>query len=338
MAIRVAINGMGVIGREMFRTLFDQEGIEIVFISDNGITSRNLEYLLKYDSVYHDFKHDITSGEDNITVNSKTLNLYNETDPRNLPLGECNVDVVLECTGLMGSKEKLQGFIDAGARKVIACYSAGNNLPTIACNVNQDTLRPENNIISIPQMETQAATSILKIINTHYPILGGTVKAYRSYTNAQPTLDSYNEKDYAMGRSASGNITPVNDPFSKSIGLVIPELNGKIDGFAYRSPVINGSILDVTVVVKCNSIYKEELAAAIKSENNDSMQYNEEQLCSSDAYLFNTPQVIYPKTKILQISDDKYLVSVSVIYDNIRGYCNQMRNFLKWASNNWLKY
>ncbi len=336
MALRIAINGMGVIGREMFKTLWGKEGFEIVCLNDHSISPANLAYLLKYDSIYHDYfcGDHISSGEDSITVEGKTLLLYKEIDINYIPLGELKVDIVLECTGNLNSKTKLQGFINAGARKVIACYACGNDLPTIAHNVNINTLKIEDYIISFPQMESQVAATILKIINDTYIINCGMVKAFRSFTNAQPTMDSYVTNNDARGRAASVNIAPVSDGFAKSIGLTIPELNGKIQGFTYRSPVINGSIMDFTLKIENTDINKENINVCLKGGCSESLGYNEDALCSSDALAFATPQVIAQRTLVMP-DNEGTLINISVAYDNVRGFCKQLAHFLKWAQKGW---
>ncbi len=336
MAIKIAINGMGVIGREMLKTLYGREGIDIVLLNDHGITPKNLEYLLKYDSVYHDFanKYDLYSNERGIILDGREILLLDEENPHNLLLGERGVDLVLECTGSFNSKEKLQSFIESGTRKVIVCYGAGNSLKTIAQNVNQDVLKDEDQIISFPQMETQVLASVLKILNEHSKVLSGFAKAYRSFTNAQPTLDIYNEKDFAKGRAASVNISPVSDPFYKYVGLIIPELNGKINGFAYRSPVTSGSIMDITLVMKDN-ILIDSLRATIKAAASESLGYCEEPLCSSDALSSKSPLFLSCNAMVSSLDDQKSLVNISVVYDNIRGYCYQMLRFLEWVRNNY---
>lgn len=336
MALRIAINGMGVIGRELFKTLWGKEGFEIVCLNDPGINPANLAYLLKYDSIYHNYfcGDNIYSGEDSITIEGKTLLLYKEIDINNIPLGELNVDIVLECTGNLNRKEKLYGFINAGAKKVIACYHCGNDLPTIAHNVNSGVIKNEDTIISFPQMETQVVATILKIINDNYPISCGMVKAFRSFTNAQPTMDSYTSKDIAYGRSAPVNITPLSDGFAKTIGLTIPELNGKIQGFTYRSPVINGSIMDFTLKIDMTDIYREDINACLKSGCPEILGYNVDALCSSDAMAFDSPQIIAQRTLVMP-DNNSTLINISVAYDNVRGYCNQMARFLNWTKNYW---
>ena len=336
MALKIAINGMGVIGRELFKTLWGKEGIEIVFLSDMGINPANLAYLLKYDSIYHDnfCRDNITAEEYYIRVDGKDLRLYNEYDVNNLPLGECGIDFVLECTGNLNSQAQLQGFINAGARKVISCYQCGNDLPTIAHNVNNESLKSDTHIISFPQMESQVAATVLKIINDYCTISCGMIKAFRSFTNAQPTMDSYVSGNFARGRAASTNITPVSDGFANSIGLTIPELNGKFKGFTYRSPVINGSIMDFTIKTERKDITSENINACLKAASSERLGYNEEAICSSDALAFDLPLVIAQRTLALP-DNDGILINISVAYDNVRGYCNQMARFLKWAENGW---
>lgn len=334
MALRIAINGMGVIGREMLKTLFYQEGIEVILLNDI-VSPKNLEYLLKYDSLYHDKKLvTVTSTEDSIVIEGKEIKLCNCNNLNDLPLGNYGVDIVLECTGSFKNKAACQAFLSGGAKKVVACYGLGNDLPNIVPNVNMDNLTPDQHILCIPQMETQVMAAVLKLLNDELVIQGGLIKAFRSFTNAQPTMDSYVSGDCVRGRAAPVNITPVSDGFAKNIGLVIPELNGKINGLAYRSPVINGSIMDFTIKTK-TTIDSDNLRKILKAGQNESLGYNEDALCSSDALAFDAPQIIVQKNIIMPLEDGSSLINLSVAYDNVRGYCNQVARFLDWAKSNW---
>lgn len=330
MALRIAINGMGVIGREMLKTLCYKDFVNIVCLNDI-IDVKNLEYLLKYDSIYHDSnkKLDVSSNERGIVLNGKQIALYNESDISYIPLGRDGADIVLDCTGIFTSKEKLQGFMNAGAKKVIACYACGNDMPHIVPNVNHNKLNQDDNFISLPTMEEQTVAAVLKIINDELGVQCGIVKAFRSFTNAQPTMDSYANKDFPRGRAASVNITPITDNFAKVVGRIIPELNGKVHGLAYRSPVINGSIMDFTIKTQ-NPTELDSLRATLKAGSNESIGYNEEALCSSDALAFDAPQIIFPRTIFTPLEDGSSLINLSVAYDNVRGFCNQMARFLKW--------
>lgn len=180
-------------------------------------------------------------------------------------------------------------------------------------------------------METQVAAAVLKILNDELGVESAILKAFRSFTNAQPTMDSYVTNDFTRGRSAPVNITPVSDGFAKNIGLVVPELNGKINGLAYRSPVINGSIMDFTIKTQ-KSIDSDALRTQLKASCNESIGYNEDALCSSDALAFDAPQIIVQRNIIMPLEDGSSLINLSVAYDNVRGYCNQMARFLKWVT------
>ena len=327
--LKVAINGMGVIGRELFRQLWDKEGFDIVLLND-FVPTTNLAYLLKYDSVYHGWKEmakRISATADCIVVDGKSIRLYNESDPNDLPMGELGVDVVFECSGLLSSRSKLEGFINAGARRVISCDYCGNDLLTIVYNVNHQTLSAEENIIACPPMELQVTAAVLKAIKS-LNVQSAIVKAYRSFTNAQYTLDSYYSDEFARGRAASVNISPVRDSFAKSVGLVIPELNRKVIGLAYRSPVANGSIMDFTIqLAGYHTVY--EINTALEAACSDSLGYNEDEICSADAMTFDAPQIVSQLTKTV-VTGDSTLVSISVVYDNIRGHCKALEKVAKY--------
>lgn len=329
MAIRVAIHGMGVVGRELLRTLFSLEGYEVVMLSDL-VQAENLAYLLKYDTLYHDWEYrDSVECDDNsITIAGKSIPLYTESDIKNLPLHEREADLVIDCSGSLTSKAKLQGFIDAGARKVMACYYIGNDVPNIVYGVNQNVLTWNDTIFSFASMETQVLANILKPINDGYTVNTAFAKAFRSYTNVQPTIDSYN-KNLAQGRAAAWNITPLSDTFAKQIGLTVPELNGKVRGFAYRAPIINGSMLDVTAVLE-NPTTTSDINTLMKSKMN-AYFYSDESLCSSDAMSFDFPVFLANSTMAQNIDDGKTMLSVTATYDSVRGYCYLIKRFLEEA-------
>lgn len=334
MALKVAIHGMGVIGRELLRTLWEKPEIEINMLSDL-VQTDNLAYLLKYDTIYHDWrnKHEVSAGEDKITIDGKDIPLYSETEIRNLPIGGVGADLVIDCSGKAKSRDELQGFIDAGAKMVMTCYYIGNDINCFAYGVNHDKLTNENTIFTFAPMETQVLANTLKPIHDLFGVNNAIVKAFRSYTNAQPSIDSYDYKSFARGRAAAWNITPTSDVMGKNIGLVIPELNSKVIGFAYRAPVINGSVLDIAVVTEKRAT-QSTINAQIKDyygENKGVCCYNEEPLCSSDAMSFDLPQFLAGSTMVNNISDDMTMLSLSVVYDSVRGYCNLILNFLLYS-------
>ena len=277
MAVRVAINGFGRIGRLAFRQMFGAEGYEVVAIND--LTSpKMLAHLLKYDSSQGKYaKADtVTAGEDSITVDGKTITIYKEADANKLPWGELKVDVVLECTGFYTSKDKAQAHINAGARKVVISAPAGNDLPTIVYNVNHDTLKPEDTIISAASCTTNCLAPMAKALNDLAGIKSGIMSTIHAYTGDQMILDGPQRKgDLRRSRAGAVNIVPNSTGAAKAIGLVIPELNGKLIGSAQRVPTPTGSTTILVATVE-KSVTKDEINAAMKAAATESFGYNEE--------------------------------------------------------------
>ena len=333
MAVKVAINGFGRIGRLAFRQMFGAEGYEIVAIND--LTSPDmLAHLLKYDSAQGRYEKGdtVVAGEDSITVDGKTIKIYAEADARNLPWGEIGVDVVLECTGFYTSKEKSQAHIDAGAKKVVISAPAGNDLPTIVYNVNHNTLTPEDKIISAASCTTNCLAPMTKALNDYAPIQSGIMTTVHAYTGDQMLLDGPHRKgDLRRARAAAANIVPNSTGAAKAIGLVIPELNGKLIGSAQRVPVVTGSTTILTAVVKGEDITVEKINEAMKAESNESFGYTEELLVSSDVIgmrfgsLFDATQ-----TMVTKIEDGLFQVQVVSWYDNENSYTSQMVRTIKY--------
>ena len=335
MSVRVAINGFGRIGRLAFRQMFDAEGYEVVAIND--LTSpKMLAHLLKYDSSQGKYKYadSVVAGEDNITVNGKTITIYKEADASKLPWGELKVDVVLECTGFYTSKEKASAHIAAGARKVVIYAPAGNDLPTIVYNVNHNTLKPEDTVISAASCTTNCLAPMAKALNDCRPIMSGIMTTVHAYTGDQMILDGPQRKgDLRRSRAGACNIVPNSTGAAKAIGLVIPELNGKLIGSAQRVPVPTGSTTILTAVVKGTDVTKEGINAAMKAAATESYGYNEEPIVSSDVIgmkygsLFDATQ-----TMVSKIADDLYEVQVVSWYDNENSYTSQMVRTIKYFS------
>ena len=333
MSVRVAINGFGRIGRLAFRQMFDAEGYEVVAIND--LTSpKMLAHLLKYDSSQGKYKYadSVVAGEDNITVNGKTITIYKEADASKLPWGELKVDVVLECTGFYTSKEKASAHIAAGARKVVISAPAGNDLPTIVYNVNHNTLKPEDTVISAASCTTNCLAPMAKALNDFAPIQSGIMTTVHAYTGDQMILDGPQRKgDLRRSRAGACNIVPNSTGAAKAIGLVIPELNGKLIGSAQRVPVPTGSTTILVAVVKGKDVTKESINAAMKAAASESFGYNEEQIVSSDVIgmkfgsLFDATQ-----TMVAKIDDDTYQVQVVSWYDNENSYTSQMVRTIKY--------
>ena len=284
MAVKVAINGFGRIGRLAFRQMFDAEGYEVVAIND--LTSpKMLAHLLKYDSSQGKYKYadTVSAGEDSITVNGKEIKIYACAKAQEIPWAKHDVDVVLECTGFYTSKAKAQAHIDAGAKKVVISAPAGNDLPTIVYNVNHETLTKEDNIISAASCTTNCLAPMAKALNDGWKIQSGIMCTIHAYTGDQMILDGpQREGDLRRSRAGAVNIVPNSTGAAKAIGLVIPELNGKLIGSAQRVPVCTGSTTILVAVVKGENVTKESINAAMKAASSASYGYNEEPVVSSD--------------------------------------------------------
>ena len=332
MAVRVAINGFGRIGRLAFRQMFDAEGYEVVAIND--LTSPDmLAHLLKYDTAQGKYKYadSVSAGEDSITVNGKTITIYKEADAKNLPWGDLKVDVVLECTGFYTSKEKASAHIAAGARKVVISAPAGNDLPTIVYNVNHKTLKAEDTVISAASCTTNCLAPMAKALNDLAPIMSGIMTTVHAYTGDQMILDGPQRKgDKRRSRAGAVNIVPNSTGAAKAIGLVIPELNGKLIGAAQRVPTPTGSTTLLFAVVD-KAVTKEEVNAAMKAQATESFGYNEEEIVSSDIVgmkfgsLFDATQ-----TMVSPLPDGKTQVEVVSWYDNENSYTSQMVRTIKY--------
>ena len=331
--VKVAINGFGRIGRLAFRQMFGAEGYEIVAIND--LTSpKMLAHLLKYDSAQgrYALADTVVAGEDSITVDGKTIKIYAEKDAKDLPWGEIGVDVVLECTGFYCSKEKSQAHIDAGAKKVVISAPAGSDLKTIVYSVNEDTLSADDTIISAASCTTNCLAPMANTLNKYAPIQSGIMTTVHAWTGDQMVLDGPHRKgDLRRARAAACNIVPNSTGAAKAIGLVIPELNGKLIGSAQRVPVPTGSTTILVAVVKGKDITKEGINAAMKAASSASFGYTEEELVSSDIIgitygsLFDATQ-----TMVTKIDDDTYQVQVVSWYDNENSYTSQMVRTIKY--------
>ena len=331
--VKVAINGFGRIGRLAFRQMFGAEGYEIVAIND--LTSpAMLAHLLKYDSAQgrYALADTVVAGEDSITVDGKTIKIYAEKDAKDLPWGEIGVDVVLECTGFYCSKEKSQAHIDAGAKKVVISAPAGKDLKTIVYSVNEDTLTADDTIISAASCTTNCLAPMADTLNKYAPIQSGIMTTVHAWTGDQMVLDGPHRKgDLRRARAAACNIVPNSTGAAKAIGLVIPELNGKLIGSAQRVPVPTGSTTILVAVVKGKDVTVEGINAAMKAASSDSFGYTEEQLVSSDIIgitygsLFDATQ-----TMVTKIDDDTYQVQVVSWYDNENSYTSQMVRTIKY--------
>ena len=332
MAVKVAINGFGRIGRLAFRQMFGAEGYEVVAIND--LTSpKMLAHLLKYDSSQGTYEKAATvkAGEDSITVDGQEIKIYAFPDANNCPWGEIGVDVVLECSGFYTSKEKAQAHINAGAKKVVISAPAGNDLPTVVYNTNHTILKPEDTIISAASCTTNCLAPMADALNKYAPIQSGIMCTIHAYTGDQMTLDGPQRKgDLRRSRAAAVNIVPNSTGAAKAIGLVIPELNGKLIGSAQRVPTATGSTTILTAVVEGN-VTVDEVNAAMKAAQTESFGYNTDEIVSSDIVgmrygsLFDATQ-----TMVLPLDNGTTEVQVVSWYDNENSYTSQMVRTIKY--------
>ena len=334
MAVKVAINGFGRIGRLAFRQMFGAEGYEVVAIND--LTSpKMLAHLLKYDSSQGKYAlaDKVESTDDSIIVDGKEIKIYAKANAEELPWGEIGVDVVLECTGFYTSKEKASAHVKAGARKVVISAPAGNDLPTIVYNVNHDILKPEDTVISAASCTTNCLAPMAKALNDLAKIKSGIMCTIHAYTGDQMTLDGPQRKgDLRRSRAAALNIVPNSTGATKAIGLVIPELNGKLIGSAQRVPTPTGSTTILTAVVD-GTVTVDDVNAAMKAAATESFGYNTDEIVSSDVIgmrygsLFDATQ-----TMVLPLDNGTTEVQVVSWYDNENSYTSQMVRTIKYFS------
>ena len=341
MSVKVAINGFGRIGRLAFRQMFGAEGYEVVAINDLTKPSM-LAHLLKYDTAQGGYagrigenKHTVSADDEagTITVDGKTLTIYAKANAAELPWGEIGVDVVLECTGFYTSKAKAQAHIDAGAKKVVISAPAGNDLPTIVYNVNHETLTTDDKIISAASCTTNCLAPMAKALNDYAPIQSGIMSTIHAYTGDQMILDGPHRKgDLRRARAGAANIVPNSTGAAKAIGLVIPELNGKLIGAAQRVPTPTGSTTILTAVVEGN-VTVDQINEAMKAASNESFGYNTDEIVSSDIVgmrygsLFDATQ-----TMVLPLDNGTTEVQVVSWYDNENSYTSQMVRTIKFFS------
>ena len=336
--VKVAINGFGRIGRLAFRQMFGAEGYEVVAINDLTNPAM-LAHLLKYDTAQKGYcgaigenKHTVEATENSIIVDGKEIRIYAEKDANNCPWGELDVDVVLECTGFYCSKEKSMAHITAGAKKVVISAPAGNDLPTIVFGVNEGTLTADDKIISAASCTTNCLAPMAKALNDYAPIQSGIMTTVHAYTGDQMILDGPHRKgDLRRARAGAQNIVPNSTGAAKAIGLVIPELNGKLIGSAQRVPTCTGSTTILVAVVKGQNVTVDAVNAAMKAQSSASFGYTEEPLVSSDIIgitygsLFDATQ-----TMVAKIDEDTYQVQVVSWYDNENSYTSQMVRTIKY--------
>ena len=321
--VKVAINGFGRIGRLAYRQIYNMEGIDVVAIND--LTSpKVLAHLLKYDSAQGRFDADVKSTEDSIVVNGDVLKVYAQKDPSQIPWASHDVDVVLECTGFFTDKEKATAHLKAGAKRVVISAPATGDLKTVVFNVNHSILDGTETIISCASCTTNCLAPMAKVLNDKYGIVTGIMTTIHAYTNDQNTLDAPHAKgDLRRARAAAANIVPNSTGAAKAIGLVLPELKGKLDGSAQRVPTITGSLTELTSILN-TPVTIQEINAAMKEAANESFGYTEDEIVSSDIIgihfgsLFDATQ-----TKVMTVGD-KQLVKTVSWYDNEMSYVSQL--------------
>jgi len=332
MAVKVAINGFGRIGRLAFRQMFGAEGYEIVAIND--LTNpKMLAHLLKYDSSQgrYSLGDTVEAKESSIVVDGKEIEIYALADASQLPWGQIGVDVVLECTGFYTSKDKAQAHINAGAKKVVISAPAGNDLPTVVFSVNENVLKATDTVISAASCTTNCLAPMANTLNQLSKIQKGYMTTIHAYTGDQMTLDGPHSKgDLRRARAAAENIVPNSTGAAKAIGLVIPELNGVLDGCAQRVPVPTGSLTQLIAICE-GKVTAEEVNAAMKAAASDSFGYTEEELVSSDIIGINYGSLFdATQTKVMDMGNGTSLVKVVSWYDNENSYTSQMVRTIKY--------
>ncbi len=327
--VKVAINGFGRIGRLAFRQIYNMEGIEVVAIND--LTKPNvLAHLLKYDTAQGRFGQEVTYTDNSIVVNGKSITIYAQKDPSQIPWGTHGVDVVLECTGFFTDKEKAEGHIKAGAKRVVISAPATGDMKTVVYNVNHSILDGSETVISCASCTTNCLAPMAKVMNDSFGIVTGLMLTVHAYTNDQNTLDAPHPKgDLRRARAAAENIVPNSTGAAKAIGLVLPELKGKLDGSAQRVPTVTGSLTELTTILTKKTT-AEEINTAMKAAANESFGYTEDEIVSSDVIgtsygsLFDATQ-----TKVMTMGDVQLVKTVSW-YDNEMSYVSQLVRTVKY--------
>jgi len=321
--VKVAINGFGRIGRLVFRQIYNMEGIEVVAIND--LTQPQvLAHLLKYDTAQGRFGQEVSHSDQAITVNGNEIKIYAQKDPAQIPWGSHDVDVVLECTGFFTDAEKAKAHLSAGAKRVVISAPATGDLKTIVFNVNHDILDGSETIISCASCTTNCLAPMAKVLHDQYEIKTGLMTTIHAYTNDQNTLDAPHPKgDLRRARAAAENIIPNSTGAAKAIGLVLPDLKGKLDGGAQRVPTVTGSLTELTTILG-KKVTAEEVNAAMKAAANESFGYTEDPIVSSDIIGINYGSLFdATQTKVMTVGDHQMVKTVSW-YDNEMSYVSQL--------------
>ncbi len=327
--IKVAINGFGRIGRLVYRQIYNMEGIDVVAIND--LTSpKVLAHLLKYDTAHGRFNGTVESTDNSIIVNGDTINIYAQKDPAQIPWGNHDVDVVLECTGFFADADKAKAHITAGAKKVVISAPATGDLKTIVFNVNHQLLDGSETIISCASCTTNCLAPMAQVLDEQFGIVNGLMTTVHAYTNDQNTQDAPHPKgDLRRARAAAQNIVPNSTGAAKAIGLVLPSLKGKLDGSAQRVPTLTGSLTELTVILG-KKVTVEELNAAMKGAANESFGYTEDEIVSSDIIGMSFGSLYDATQTRVQTVGDTQLVRTVSWYDNEMSYVSQLVRTVKY--------
>lgn len=329
MSVKVAINGFGRIGRLALRRIVEIEGVEVVAVND--LTPADmLVHLFKYDTTQGRFQGTAELKDDKMVVNGKEIKVFAKPNPEELPWGELGIDVVLECTGFFTSKDKAEAHVRAGARKVVISAPGGNDVKTVVFNVNHDILDGSETVISAASCTTNCLAPMAAVLQNQFGVVQGLMTTIHAYTGDQNTLDAPHRKgDFRRARAAAENIVPNSTGAAKAIGLVIPELNGKLDGAAQRVPVATGSLTELVCVLE-KTVTKDEINAAMKAAANESFGYTEEELVSSDIVGMTFGSLFDATQTRVQTVGDKQLVKTVAWYDNEMSYASQLVRTLKY--------
>jgi glyceraldehyde 3-phosphate dehydrogenase len=321
--IRVAINGFGRIGRLALRKMTGNKNIEVVAINDLS-TPAMLAYLLKYDSAQGTFEADVVHSENALFVNGKKIAVYSERQPQNLPWSELQIDLVLECTGIFESREKASAHLEAGAKRVIVSAPSDKDVKTIVYNVNHETVNSEDRLISCASCTTNCLAPLAKVLNDNFGIITGQMTTIHAYTNSQPLFDTPDPKaNFRKSRAAADNIVPYTTGAAKAIGLVIPELKGKLDGSSQRVPVHTGSVVELYAVLN-KKVTVEEINETMKRSANESYGYTEEAIVSSDVKGISYGSLFDATQTKITVAGDMQLVKCVAWYDNEMSFVSQM--------------
>ena len=323
MSVKVGINGFGRIGKLVFQAALAKEEVEVVAVNDPFVTADYMAYMTKFDTVHGRFNGTVEEVEGNLVVNGKTIKVYNEMDPKNIPWGELGVEYVLECSGVFTTLEKAQAHLDAGAKKVIIS-APSKDAPMFVMGVNNETYTPDMNIISNASCTTNCLAPLAKVINDNFGIKEGLMTTVHATTATQKTVDGSSKKDWRGGRAAAANIIPSSTGAAKAVGKVIPELNGKLTGMAFRVPTVDVSVVDLTVNLEKPATY-EEICAAVKRASENELKgilaYTDEAVVSSD-FIHNPHTSIFDASAGIMLTDT--FVKLVSWYDNEWGYSNKL--------------